>query len=732
MRSKFFAVVFGLITIALATQQAQSIGPADTLRNEYGVIINVPPPGQEGVDYVKQQFIASLKPGFLTLPQGQTGANLILCQVEAALLSLLQAHNVNYVKQVFTGYQLGDTLRIIGLDTCKVPDLSQIYLFQQSTQSGVINAVNALYGHEATLYSEPNFIRMVQRTPNDTEWNLHQWNLEDLADLNGIGCQTAWDGSTGSSTIKIGILDTGIQYDHLDLGGPSYPNSKVAGGYDYVNNDNNPWDDYGHGTECAGIAGALTNNYRGVAGIAGGWNQGPSDKGAKLYAIKVCNQYADCYCDDIAPGIVGAADPSGFGCQILSNSYGGNSYSEVERSAINFAYSVGGSFVAAKGNFNNQTPFFPADYDFSWITAVASFGLDGIYCQEGNCGYGSNYGVGVDIAAPGAFITTTAIENSIDFEFGGTSAACPHVAGSIALIKSRKTGLRNEDTDWMLKFSAKDNYFDSDNDVWTWNQRYGHGDLRISTAMRRIGYPLIKPYDFLTHTATWGYEYGHTDLMAYGFYGPPLHGKYWVRRYDVRINVSYPDAFEFLPYVWGVGHGSTGWSGAMPNYQSGWCAVVPGSQSSTGCQLQTFVYDVYDYEDLHHIGWYPCQVNEVALQYRLWGRLSSGNPEGPEEGKSAIKSKPEEFIISSAYPNPFNSTIEIRFTIAEDSHVQIDIFDILGKEVTHLMDAWVTSGDHCVYWNGQDFKGKALPSGVYFYRVSANALSSTQKITLLR
>ncbi len=104
---------------------AFAIGPADTLRNELGEIIEVPPPGKPGVDFVKNEFIASLKPGFLILPEGENEALLEKCEVDEELLNLLYDENVYYVQQVFVGATPDDTIRIVEGETIIVPDLSQ-------------------------------------------------------------------------------------------------------------------------------------------------------------------------------------------------------------------------------------------------------------------------------------------------------------------------------------------------------------------------------------------------------------------------------------------------------------------------------------------------------------------------------------------------------------------------------------------------------------------------------
>jgi thermitase len=644
---------------------------------------------------------------------------------------------VDYVKQVFVGCQLGDTLRIIGKDTIYVPDLSQIYVLYQSQDGDELQAIEALYSLDATLYAEPNFIRQLDRTPIDTYWDF-QWNLKDDS-YNGIGCQFAWDATTGSPVIKLAILDSGVNYNHADLGGPGFPNLKVAGGWDYADNDNDPMDycdqsgHLGHGSQCAGVAGALTNNSSFIAGIAGGWHQSGSDVGNKIYALKIFHN--DCAWGGdpaAANAIVNAADPNVFGCQILSNSWSGPGYSETIRGAINFAYRTGASFVAAKGNEGTSDPRYPADYDNSWVTAVGAYGQNGNYCQIGNCGYASNYGGEIDIAAPGIDVPSTNRLAGIDPGFNGTSASCPHVAGSIGLIRSKMSGLRNEDTEWIIKFSAADNYSGGDNNVWTWNEHYGHGDLRISTAMARLGHPYVYTgYKMFAHTATGGFEAGHSGLTGYWFYGAPLHGHLYVYRYDVRVNVTYPELFDGLPFVWGVGFNTIGWSGSGANYQVGFCRVYPNSQTSTGCQLQTFVYDVYD-ELGRHIGWYPCHVNEVSLRYKVWGTPHIINPNGPTEPKVDAANAAFKFDFSSIYPNPFNANVKINFTLPDNQYATIDIFNLLGQKVATLFDESASKGSHSVIWNGKDNNKKDVPSGVYFCKLKGNGKLITQKITLLR
>lgn len=285
----------------------------------------------------------------------------------------------------------------------------------------------------------------------------------------------------------------------------------------------------------------------------------------------------------------------------------------------------------------------------------------------------------------------------------------------------------------MLKFSANDNYAGGgDGDVWTWNERYGHGDLRISTTILRLGHPLVySGYKLFAHTATGGYEEEHSpDLPLYEFHGR-LGGRYHVRWYLVRVPVAYPEIFDGIPFVWGVGHNSIGWSGSSPNYESGFSMVVPGSQSPTGCTLQTFVYEVFR-DDWSLLGWYPCEIEDVSLEYKVWGVLKEGEPERPDGPKVESGIAPYDFALKSAYPNPFNGSILIEFSLPSDRHAVIDIFDVLGRKICTLLDAKIKGGQYSVIWTGKDNGNKDVASGIYFCRLDAGGISTTKKLSLLR
>jgi thermitase len=621
-----------LMSLAVASMIniADAALPGDTLRTDTGEIIIVPDPGICGVDYADSQFIASFLPGYLTLPGGQTEAPLDSCSVDSTLKPILQSHYVDYVRQVFTGAQLYDTLRIVQSKSVTVPDLSQIYILHQQASCDVLDAMEDLYDHQATRYAEPCFFGTLLAVPNDQLWSS-QWNLKD--EYPGIGCPTAWDVTQGESAVRLGIIDTGVDYDHPDLGGPGFPNDKIAGGYDYGEDPDpdGPLDVEGHGIMVAGIAGAFTNNNEiGVAGIAGGWNLDPT--GVDIYAFKYKGSAG--YAEKKARAMWHAADPGGnYGCHIINCSWILNNTDLISQPLL-YAYRANVNVVAGKRNEASQRGL-PADFHYrNWVIGVGGYGTDGKYCDLDDCapGYASGRGRGLDLVAPAMEIPTTDLDG-LYFDFARNSAATPHVSGAVSLLRSSTSNwgipfeLNNEDYEWILKFSAYDPTPEqsddlSDGNEWTKNDYYGHGQLRISTAIDRL---TDHDWSLTEHSAT-GAFYRSNPPETYTFHSPTspsdipggyLEGDYLVERYDVYVDVNYPSVYSEVPYVWGIGHGTAGWSAALPNYQVGWCQLVDDSQSIGGCQLMTFVYKVYNAEPGQIWSWYPCPPWDVELQYRL-------------------------------------------------------------------------------------------------------------------
>ncbi|PWK13437.1 S8 family peptidase [Tumebacillus permanentifrigoris] len=249
----------------------------------------------------------------------------------------------------------------------------------------------------------------IDQTPNDPSYGS-QWHLPK------IQAPQAWDITTGSTSRTVAIIDTGVDLNHLDLA------SKIVAGYDFVNNDTVAQDDHGHGTHCAGIAAALSNNATNTAGVD--WN-------AKVMPVKVLNSAGSGSTTAITSGIRWAAD---HGANVISMSLGGGSFSQAQQDAINYAYGKGVIIVAAAGNSSTSTKSYPAAY--ANVVAVASTTSTDAMSSF------SNFGSWVDVAAPGSSILSLKLGGGTT-TMSGTSMATPAVAGLMSLAWSKNLGYSN-------------------------------------------------------------------------------------------------------------------------------------------------------------------------------------------------------------------------------------------------------------------------------------------------
>nr|WP_028770703.1 S8 family serine peptidase [Silanimonas lenta] len=314
----------------------------------------------------------------------------------------------------------------------------------------VMEQLAALPGVE---YVEPDLIMRPALTPNDPRYS-EQWGFS--SPTAGIRANTAWDLATGAG-IRVAILDTGST-SHPDL------DANTIAGYDFISNattandgggrDSNPADpgdwttgqcgpasnSSWHGTHVAGTVAAVTNNATGVAGTA---------FGAKIFHARVLGTCGGST-SDIADAITWASGGTVSGVPTLSDSQkahvinmslgGSGSCGTTTQNAINGAVSRGTTVVVAAGNSNaNVSGFTPASCNN--VIAVASITSSGARSSF------SNYGALIDVSAPGSNIlstlnsgTTTPGSESYA-SYNGTSMAAPHVAGTVALVQSRRLAL---------------------------------------------------------------------------------------------------------------------------------------------------------------------------------------------------------------------------------------------------------------------------------------------------
>lgn len=291
---------------------------------------------------------------------------------------------------------------------------------------------------------EKNYLYKINNYPND-QYFPFQWGMNNEGEnsplsnaVSGVDISliNAWRSSIGNSSIKISIIDTGVDYTHVDLAQNMWTNSEelngITGvdddgngyiddihGYNFVDDNGDPLDINGHGTHCAGVIGAISDNNIGIVGVM---------KHVTMIPIQFLSASGS---GTTANAIQSVSYAVKMGSDIISNSWGGGGYSELLKKEIEIAKDEGIIFVVAAGNNgsnNDKKNSFPADYDLENIIVVAS------HNSAGKLAKSSNYGIeNVDIAAPGVLIYSTLPGDKYGYK-SGTSMAAPHVSGAIGLI----------------------------------------------------------------------------------------------------------------------------------------------------------------------------------------------------------------------------------------------------------------------------------------------------------
>ena len=376
--------------------------------------------------------------------------------------------------EIIVGFQAGvpETQRVAilaSVGASRKATFAQISAVVASVPAERADAViKRLSNNPQVRYAEPNHRLFADdhASPNDPSfhelWGLHNFDQSvngdpgtDDADIDAL---EAWAGGTrvGSDSVVVATIDTGVDFSHPDLAPQRWINAGENcdssdptivcaertnnvdddgngyvddyRGWDFVNGDNDPFDDNGHGTHVSGTIGAVGNDGVGVAGV--NWT-------VKIMALKFLGAGGSGSTADAVAAVLYSKD---MGAHVSNNSWGGGGFNQSLLDAINSYGSSGGLFVAAAGNSGvdtDATPHYPSSYDSPYIVAVAATDNDDNRASFSN--YGANT---VDLGAPGVNIYSTYPGSSYRF-LNGTSMATPHVAGTAALVRSVFQGATN-------------------------------------------------------------------------------------------------------------------------------------------------------------------------------------------------------------------------------------------------------------------------------------------------
>jgi serine protease len=266
--------------------------------------------------------------------------------------------------------------------TCESADVHLLSIPESETAE---NIVDRFFEHDAVEFAELNYIVRVFLAPDDPYFHF-QWNFYNGI-TGGIQMEEAWSIETGDPNVIVAVLDTGAAYENYDIykQAPDLAETLFVQGYDFINDDNHPNDDHGHGTHVIGTIAQSTNNDIGVAGIA---------YGCSIMPVKVldANGAGDYF--TLTEGIYYAVDN---GAMVINMSLGSTSPSNTLENALAYAYQNGVTVVCAAGNdYSNGNPVeYPAAYD-DYCIAVGATRFDNQRAPY------SSTGSYVDVVAPGA------------------------------------------------------------------------------------------------------------------------------------------------------------------------------------------------------------------------------------------------------------------------------------------------------------------------------------------
>lgn len=302
--------------------------------------------------------------------------------------------------------------------------------------------------------------------PNDPYYK-HQWHLDQ------IQMPGAWGRARGEGVV-VAVIDTGVLYRDAARAkrAPDLAQTRFVDGWDFVDDDDTPDDEHGHGTHVAGTIAQSTHNGVGVAGVA------PS---ASIMPIRVLDRRGAGRWGSVAAGIRWAAD---HGAHVINLSLGGGTPSASIRNAIVHAHRKGVVVVAAAGNTGRGRVQYPAAHRFALAVGAVRF--------DETLSFYSSYGRHLDVVAPGGDLRVDqngdglpdgVLQNTMvrgnpgqhDYlAYQGTSMAAPHVAGAAALLRS--AGVTDPDAiERILRETAKDKEDTT---------RYGSGLIQADDALR--------------------------------------------------------------------------------------------------------------------------------------------------------------------------------------------------------------------------------------------------------
>ncbi len=366
--------------------------------------------------------------------------------LESLVSKSLQNIKIKYVRVLPIN---GNSFNIFVVKLNKEENLTQLKTLLEKNNNNIFDYVQLSGAYK------------IEEFPNDEYFSL-QWGMHKI-DIEG-----AWQKTTGDSSIVIGLIDTGIDFENDELQGRFFINSGEIGidangndkrfngidddgngftddyrGWNFITSseflvgNNNPQDDQGHGTIVAGVIGAKTDNNLGIAGV---------NPVSKILIAKAFDENGYGKEEDVVSAMLYLANN---GANLINMSFGDYTYSQVMHDIVNYVASRGVILIGSAGNSSSPSPHYPSAFE-----QVISIGASDENDELANF---SNYGNSLDLLAPGTNILSLG-QNNTFVSASGTSLSAPFVTGVVSLILSLRPNLNYEEVRQILRTTANDVY----------------------------------------------------------------------------------------------------------------------------------------------------------------------------------------------------------------------------------------------------------------------------------
>lgn len=561
-----------------------------------------------------------------------------------------------------------------------IKDLSQVYHLRFENPVSITNVINQLKVLPEVEYVHQPITIVYNFSPNDPIFvSPGQWNLTAVQATN------AWNITTGSSSIKIGLVDQGVNFNHEDLYTKKFRSDDVITGV--------------HGTMVAGIAGAKTNNDTGIASL--GFN-------IKLNSYNGNNSISDAIdqaatYSDIINMSFGTAyqltynDLVELGCPSpliaskwnTGGTYKPYNYSEVADAIAN-AISEGVVCVAAAGNSSENEHNYWIGYEelcdpwiipkvvwpaaYSDVIAVTATGLNQYNQNTEEFVDIWNYGTFVDVSAPGWEVITTDYYGGYA-EASGTSFSAPLTSALASLVLSLNPNLSVQQvTDYITKSTDKIGQYSYNGNGW--NQYMGFGRINAYKTVQPPSAPQNLSYSNVNGHPRLSWSAGEWDVKLYEIWRD--NGDDYVKIAEVNAPTTTYDDYDLII------------SGNNP--YSAWYYIIA--------------------KDLTNL----TSAASSSLRVRYYGMQKDG---------LEVTQIPNIPTLYQNYPNPFNPITTIKYSIPEEQLVSIKLYNGIGQEIAIIVDGIKQPGYYQI-----NFDASKLSSGIYFYTMRAGSTINSQKMIL--